>query len=879
MELLEREAQLQQLTAAFDAVAGGGAGRTALVLGEAGVGKTSLVRRLLELRRGRADLYWGACEALFTPRPLGPIGDFAAALPPGLAAQVDAGHTYNGLFPAFVAFLRDRARPILLVIEDAHWADEATLDFIKYVGRRIDGTRALFIVTVREDELALEHPLRGVLGDLPAANTGRLALAPLSRGAVERLAQAAGCDAGALYRSTGGNPFYVSESLAARGEGVPGSVRDAVLARFGRLTPAARRVVELVAVEPGRLARAAVDALAPGADDAVREACAAGVLRAEAGWLAFRHEIARQCVEMEIPGDRRAGLHAALLDHLRASGDGGLAREVHHAVGAGRVADVCALAPRAAAEAARLGSHREAATLLKRALAAGDGLEAGARAGLLEETASELHITGALAEAIELREQALALRRAAGDRLREGVNLRLLGTLHRQASGDKAKYLQYARAAVDVLEPLGAGGELANAYSTLSHVLCLRSEYDAAIDWGERAVALAQASGDAAALALAANRVGTARLYKGDDARARAQLEGALALAQRERFDGLAADIFVSLQTGTLIHQDHAFAIGVGERGIAYCEARDLDGYALSLRVRCAYSHISLGRWEQGERDYAAVLAAPRASALLAATCVYTLRRQQARRGVLPEAARGLAVFATDVDDYWRGVQQDIHAQSVEYRPPAIAAACAEAAWLRGESHAVLDVVRAGLAAATATNEGRLAGPLLVWLLRFGAAPPPFDGELPPANALELSGDRAGAAAVWQRLGMPYDEALVLAFGDAAQMRAALAAFTALGAERAAAATRARLRAAGARGVERGPYGHARSHAFGLTRRESEIAELLRQGLSNAAIAQRLQRSERTIEHHVAGVLSKLGVTSRAQAVARLSNIGQAKEN
>ena len=150
---------------------------------------------------------------------------------------------------------------------------------------------------------------------------------------------------------------------------------------------------------------------------------------------------------------------------------------------------------------------------------------------LLEAAASESQKTGALQEAIDLRQQALALRRAADDRQREGTNLRLLGVLHRQSSGDKAEYLRFARAAVEVLEPLGPSGELAKAYASLSQCICLLSNYDEAIDWGARAVHLAQASSDSAALALALNRHGTAQLYKTNDARARAQLERALALA------------------------------------------------------------------------------------------------------------------------------------------------------------------------------------------------------------------------------------------------------------------------------------------------------------------------------------------------------------
>ena len=881
MELLERDSQLQQLSAALDGLIADGIGTCALVVGEAGVGKTSLVRRFLEVRRGQADVFWGACEALFTPRPLGPIGDIASLLPPGLAAQVHAGNTYSGLFPAFLAFLRDRSRPAILVIEDAHWADEATLDFVKYLGRRIDSCRALLVVTLRDDELGLDHSLRRVLGDLPTAVTRRVALPPLSHGAVEQLARPTGRDAVALHRLTGGNPLYVSELLAAPGVTVPASVRDAVLARFGRLSPAAQQIVELVAIEPGRLERAVIEAIIADAAQAMSEATGSGVLRAEAGWLAFRHEIARQCIEAELPPDRRAALHAQVLDVLRNEDVvlTSLAREVHHAIGAGLHDDVAALAPRAAEEAAGLGSHREAAALYRRALAARSSMDTEVHAYLLEAAAGESQKTGALPEAIDLRQQALALRRAADDRPREGANLRLLGVLHRQWSGDKAEYLRFARAAVDVLEPLGPSGELAKAYANLSHVHCLLSNYDEAIDLGARAVHLAQASSDSAALALALNRHGTAQLYKTNDAHARAQLERALTLAIDAQSEDLAAEIYISLQTAAIIHHDHAFALEVGARGLVYCEARDFDGYAISLRCRCAYSLVSLGRWDEGEQQYALCAAAPNTSALVRTTCEYALRRQQARRGTLPASARGLTSLAGDIDDFWRDAQTKLHTLQVEFKPPAIAAACVEAAWLRGDHAAALELARNGLADALAVRDGRLAGPLLVWSERLGVTAPEFEGSLLPACQYELAGDCARAAAEWERLNNPYECAVALTFGEAEQMRSALTRFIALGAERAAAITRNRMRALGVRGIERGPYAHARNHFIGFTRRENEVAELLCQGLSNAAIAGRLHRSERTVEHHVANVLAKLGVTSRAQAMLKLSNLLQSAEN
>jgi len=136
------------MAALLTAIEDGQGGRCALVCGEAGIGKTSFVRRFAKAHSARLELFWGGCEALFTPRPLGPLADLCDDLPPGLAATIHEGGTYNGLFPALLAFLRERTLTALFVIEDVHWADEATLDLIKYLGRRMHGARALLVLTL-----------------------------------------------------------------------------------------------------------------------------------------------------------------------------------------------------------------------------------------------------------------------------------------------------------------------------------------------------------------------------------------------------------------------------------------------------------------------------------------------------------------------------------------------------------------------------------------------------------------------------------------------------------------------------------------------------------------------------------------------------------
>src|SRR5260221_13753220 len=206
MDLLERETQLEALAGAL-AEAAGGAGRVVLVHGEAGIGKTSLVECFTAEHANAARMLWGTCDALFTPRPLGPLYDMAQQTSGHLLGLLNNAETNRAaLFSAVLGELQ--AGPTLVVIEDAHWADEATLDLIKFLGRRIHRLKALLIVTFRDDELKSEHPLWFALGDLPDQTVRRVRLSALSERAVRTMAAQKGRPAGGLYELTDGNPFF-----------------------------------------------------------------------------------------------------------------------------------------------------------------------------------------------------------------------------------------------------------------------------------------------------------------------------------------------------------------------------------------------------------------------------------------------------------------------------------------------------------------------------------------------------------------------------------------------------------------------------------------------------------------------------------------------
>ena len=383
-ELLERERELAVLAEALAGVDAGEGGALVLVHGEAGVGKTTLLRDFSQEHAERARVLWGACEALFTPRPLGPFLDIADEAGGELRDLVAAGALPHEIASALARELDDRSTAIL-VLEDLHWADEATLDVLRLLGRRVERLRALVVATYRSDELARTHPLRVVLGDLATSlRAVRLQLEPLSPEAVAELARPYGVDPEDLYAKTAGNPFFVTEALAGDRAAVPATVRDAVLARAARLSPQARDLLDAVAVVPPRGEPWLLEAIAGDAAAALDECLASGMLRLDHHAASFRHELARLAVEDSIDPQRQVELHRSALQALRAppSGRPDLARLAHHAEAADDAAAVLELAPRAAEQAAALGAHREAAAQYARALRFADALDAEARGEL-----------------------------------------------------------------------------------------------------------------------------------------------------------------------------------------------------------------------------------------------------------------------------------------------------------------------------------------------------------------------------------------------------------------------------------------------------------------------------------------------------------------
>ena len=844
MTLLERDEQLRA-AAGYLADAASGHGRLVFIGGEAGVGKTAFLEALSSSADAHVATGW--CDGSATPPPLGPLVDMLPDLPDG---TWPAGASRSELFAAVLAALRNppARTPYLLMVEDAHWADEATLDLLRHLARRVHACTALVLVTYRPEDTAAGDGLRVLLGDTASATgTRRIDLSPLSRDAVAHLVAEHGVTGAAeLYDVTGGNPFFVTEALAAPGA-LPTTVRDAVLARVSRLDDNEQRALELVALAGSRAEAGLVDDLLRGGLADLDRALARGLLLRTGDDIVFRHELARLAVVGEIPAGRAVHLQRRLLAALVERG-ADPARLAHHAEAAGDVRAVLDHARAAAARAADLGAHREASRQYERALGHAAELDAGERAQLHWDLGYEYYLTGRIDESIAAVEQARRLWDELGDPVRVGDAWRC-GSRLQWFAGRNDEAREYADRAVALLDATGTV-EQAMALSNATQLTMLATRLAPTREWGERTLAVLESlppgTGRDEVRVHALNNLGTIEATAGDLGAGVRMLEESLAGAQAANLQEHAARAYCNLGSTAVAQRRHADADRWLEEGITYCTDRDLDSwttYLLALRSR-----LHLQRWEE---------TAARADA------AEVLRGGSSAVGLLePLLVGALLDIRTGVGDgaeqLARAVELSEAMNEAQRVGPTTAARC-EAAWLSGDPDAAGRIAEEAWRHVADVDCPWHRGQVATWLPPDHDVGPP----LAPPYELERAGRWADAAAWWAGATSPYDRGLALArSGRVDLLTEAVGAFDRLGANRAAARARAMLQAAGAR-VPRAT--RSSSHPLGLTPREQEVHQLLVRGLGDAAIAETLVISRRTAEHHVASVLSKTGVRSRRE--------------
>jgi DNA-binding CsgD family transcriptional regulator/tetratricopeptide (TPR) repeat protein len=843
--LLERAASLASL-ATFANEARRGDGRLVLISGEAGVGKSALVERFRQ-DLPEARWSWGICDGLCPPRPLGPLIDVADQLGGALLESCDAGADRDALFRALLRQISTPETLDVVAVEDVHWADEATLDLLRFMGRRLRDASVLMIATYRDDAVAGNDPLSVTLGDLARQrSTRRISLTPLSLDATGMLADGSGWEAPELFRLTGGNPFFLSEVLQAGMRTVPVSARDATLARAAGLSGEARGVLDVAALIGARMELTLLASVTECSGSVMDELLACGLLVRDEGWLRFRHEIARLALDQAIAPYRAGDIHGRILDALVSSGCADDARLAFHAEAAADGAAVLRYASAAAWRAAGLASHREAVAQFERALRFVADADTSSVAALYDGLADEMALVDRWQEAAEACERALALWREVGDRLREGDTLRRLSlVIWSLFRADEA--ITTIEAAMAVLESLRPSVELARAYATCATLQMLSLGSDTAAGLAERAQEIAERLGTRDVLSDALNTRAVCAAFRGGAWTA--LMSRALEIALSENLYEQAGRAYNNFCALHVSQWQFADAERYFTEGVAHCDEYDLTCYATSLRNDWAAVLERTGRWDDALALSTELLARADSSPANQVCTLIRLGSINARRGE-PNTWEYLAE-ANEAADPLRTVP--------------IRLARAEMYWLEGKPNEALH--EAERAHALATNcDAWIRGSVAVWLARTGSDLSPA-GDIAEPYRLELDGDWTGAARLWAEMNAPYDAAMALTRAeDEEELNQAFNTFKSLGAFPAARIVREKLRLIGARSLPTGPQATTRAHPFGLTKREHEVLALICAAHTNTDIAKKLFISPKTVEYHVTAILAKMGAPNRIAA-------------
>jgi len=859
VRLTERDRELEALTARADE-ARAGRGGVVVVCGESGAGKTAFVETFLERWPQDERVLWGACDPLDTPRPLGPIHDLAEQFQPDTRKVLrESNHPYEIHGAVFDELA---TQPSVLFIDDLHWADQATVDLLRFVLRRIRRTHSLAVLTVRDDEIAPTHPMRSLLGDVARSTSATsLALPPLSLDAITQLAQDRTVDPVRLHRITGGNAFFVVEMLDQTSDELPTTVRDAILARTVGLDVAAWDLLYLMACAPESIPDYLLTHLGVTVP-ALRTLDEVKLIRRTDRGVTFRHDLCRLAVASVMPPGAEVELHRRMIDAYEAASRTDPAVLTHHSLGAGDCERIQRSATDAGKAATRSGAHTQAAEFYRIALDQGGELPAESEAELLELMAAEYYLTDRLDNAIKACQRAMHLRQEMGASAYVSADHHAL-SVYEWYNANRSAADQHVAQAVAVLDGRVTDenstelAQLGHAFAMQAYLAVQTTDLEHASALKSRAEEIADKADDPSLMVRVKLIDGYLAVLGGKDKGRESILS--IVRSNPENFDEIYSGGYSNLTYLDVEQRRFEMAADLLHESLAMTIERDLPVcYAWQMGARGRLGMLE-GNWDEAVADANTVLDAP--SAPLARTWPLLIRALVALRR---DGTR-----SDDIDEAWQLACR--YGEPLRVLPAA--AAITESAWLSGTSDERLDKFRALLDNAPVLGLEWARGELAVWLHRLDPSVR-TDGLAQPCELL-LDGQFEAAADEFQRLSMPYDAALALIdSGDADLARRGLDELDRLGAAAVAAKIRRDLRSRGMAVVPARRRSTTLANPAGLTSRQIEVLRLIGEGLTNAELADRLYLSAKTVDHHVSAILTKLDVPGRRDAIRRGRELG-----
>ena len=855
MELIERAGFLASLQAKFKNVAQG-EGHSVFVSGESGIGKTSLVRAFCKERKNDCNIYQGTCDALFAPRPLAPLYDIALQMRSDFWQNNGDISDRAGLFARFFHELNDQKKTIIIVFEDIHWADEATLDFIKFLARRITQVRCLFILTYRDNEIHSRHPLRNVMGQLNPDSFTRMQLPPLSRQAVEKMAEEKGYKGEDVYGISAGNPFYVNEILASYSLGVPDNIKDTILSSYNRLDEATKHVWQILSVLPTGFEIKYLEKMEPSYAASIHNCLDLQILIPKDGLLFFKHELFRRTIETSLSPLIRIALNKRILDLFRESFEQNLETEriIHHAKNANENKLVVQYAPLAAKQAASVGAHIEASKLFLTAIEYSEGNDIDQLVKFYEAYAYECYLTNQINEAIIYQAKALKIWKEKNEIEQIGNSLRFLSRLW-WFEGNRQQAESFGGQAIEVLDKQSSSKAKAMAYSNMSQLKMLSDHTDECIFWGEKAIAIARKVNDEETLAHALNSIGSSQMvHQSSMAKGIALLQQSLEISLKNSYHEHAARAYVALGSNGVTIKDYAFAKKTLEEGISYCEERDLDSMKLYMLGWKARLNLETGNWEEAFKIANNLLQKENLLPVIkigALAVVATIKIRRGDQDALPLLLEAKTMAFETIE-----LQRII---------PALLALL-EYEWITGKSYIEQEdldrTINMFIQAETFSKKGRFD----FWLRKMRNRYLPLNGKYKNNGVNDVSMALEEATS-WEKSGCPYEQALALFEGTDDDKRKAITIVHGLGANAVYEKMKMEMRASGIKNIPRGIRKSTQSNPALLTGRELDVLQLLKKGMQNKEIANELFISPKTVDHHISAIFFKLDVNSRTKAV------------